>query len=367
MKAAIWVQHLLGTGHTVRASALARAMNDEGIDTTLILGATPPDTLDLSGIRTVTLAPVFTIEQDFKNLGGPDGGYSSLADERRQAILEAVDGADAFITEGFPFGRKPFAAELREPLAKVRAGGGITISSVRDILVRKDVPRRAFMAKVARETMDHIIVHGDETLTGPRDTFHMDPAEIPPVHYTGYIHNVVVSGSAEPHGKIVVTAGGGGFGSGLFEAALGAAALWPEGPPWHLLIPKPLADSIAGWQRMAPANVTVEPNRRDFQSFLGGASLCISQAGYNTFLDAIAAGPPMVLIPFADGDETEQSDRAALYSQFQGISVIDPEILTPEKLLAASKAALAGPRPNIKIRADGAARAARHIKTLAGG
>ena len=111
----------------------------------------------------------------------------------------------------------------------------------------------------------------------------------------------------------------------------------------------------------------VEPNRRDFQWFLGGAAVCVSQAGYNTFLDAIAAGPPMVVVPFADGDETEQSDRAALFSRFEGIAVIDPDKLTAEKLLAACQAALVGPRPNINLRVDGAARAARCIKALAGG
>lgn len=366
MRAVIWAQHLLGTGHTVRTAALARALSAEGADVTFILGATPPPTLNLNDIDVIELPPVMATDPTFKTLRGPEGFYAELADRRRAIIEKAVVGTDVLITETYPFGRKPFKAELDGPVANVRAAGGRTVASVRDILVRKDPERQAFLAANARRLMDHVIVHAEESLTGPEDTFHMPVSDLPPLSYTGYVHSLPDTSGAPQHGGIVVTAGGSWVGGDLYEAAIAAAAFLPDGPPWHCLVPRPLAHKIPEWQAKAAANVTVAPNRSDFNAFLAGASLSISQAGYNTVLDAIAAGPPMVLVPFVNDEETEQTDRARLFAQHPGITMLPEADLTPERLAQTAAAALAGPRPQLSLAMDGAARAARRLMELIG-
>jgi UDP-N-acetylglucosamine:LPS N-acetylglucosamine transferase len=64
-----------------------------------------------------------------------------------------------------------------------------------------------------------------------------------------------------------------------------------------------------------PPNVTVEWARPDFPALLAGCALSISQAGYNTVLDLVAARRPAIVVPFDAGNETEQAIRAEAMEQ----------------------------------------------------
>jgi predicted glycosyltransferase len=77
-------------------------------------------------------------------------------------------------------------------------------------------------------------------------------------------------------------------------------------------------------------------------------------------MEMLAAGTRAVVVPFAEGGETEQPVRARLLADRGLLTVVDPETLTPESLAAGIDAADRAPRPAVALDmagADGAARA----------
>ena len=111
---------------------------------------------------------------------------------------------------------------------------------------------------------------------------------------------------------VVVSAGGGIVGRKLVQAAAAAAPhLIERWPRWCIItgpnFPKAEQAELAAW---LPKGVKLETFRPDFAGLLAKAELSVSQAGYNTVCDLLRARCRAVLIPFAEGGETEQSERA---------------------------------------------------------
>jgi predicted glycosyltransferase len=91
--------------------------------------------------------------------------------------------------------------------------------------------------------------------------------------------------------------------------------------------------------------VQVERFRSDFAALLASAKVSVSQAGYNTVGDLLVAGTRAVLVPFAAGGETEQTERANRLAA-AGRAVVLPETdLTAQALAAAIETAWLGPDP----------------------
>ncbi len=136
---------------------------------------------------------------------------------------------------------------------------------------------------------------------------------------------------------------GGAVAAPLVEAALGARALSPlDAATWRLLVgPNTPEAEFQDLAARAPAGFVVERARPDFRALLARARLSISQAGYNTVLEVLAAGIPAVVAPFAAGSETEQSLRAGLLAERGALTVVEEATLGPETLAAAVRAALA--------------------------
>jgi predicted glycosyltransferase len=116
---------------------------------------------------------------------------------------------------------------------------------------------------------------------------------------------------------------------------------------------------------MAGTGIDVFRNRPDLPAMMAQSQLSISQAGYNTVLDLLSAGPRAVLVPFAAPGETEQTQRCALLES-AGVAVVTPELgLTPERLAQAIERAMDLPAPAFTVAMDGAAETARLLKALA--
>lgn len=162
-----------------------------------------------------------------------------------------------------------------------------------------------------------------------------------------------------------MSAGGGAVGAALLRCALAARPLSPLATaPWRLLVGPNLADedfkSIA---TAAPDGVIVERARSDFVDLLCRARLSISQGGYNTVMEVLASGVPGVVVPFAGGTETEQTQRARLLATQGLITVVDEASLDPAALAEGIARALAqvGARGKAGFRLDGAEETARHL------
>jgi predicted glycosyltransferase len=111
-------------------------------------------------------------------------------------------------------------------------------------------------------------------------------------------------------------------------------------------LPQSAFESLAALARAEGGEgIVLERFRADFPSRLAACALSVSQAGYNTLMEALAAGARAVVVPFAGGGETEQRLRARLFSERGLIEVLDEDELAPESLAAAIARALARPAP----------------------
>ena len=369
----VYVQHLLGIGHQMRAAAIIRAMQAGGLEVTCVSGGEAGGMPDLGGARLIQLPPVRAADATFSRLVDPEGSEIDDAwrERRRAALLGAFRSIDPdiLLVESFPFGRWQFRFELIPLLTAARARNVAVASSVRDILVEKNKPgRQEKIVAVLRDHFDAVLVHGDESLVPFGATFAGADEIADLIRYTGYVAPPAPDATPDGTGKgeVVVAAGGGAVGGALLRTALAARPMTVMSEaPWRLITgPNLPAEERANLPETR--GVTIETLRRDYRDVLGRAALSVSQAGYNTVMDILVTGVRAVLVPFAAEGETEQALRARLLADRGRVHLADESGLTPEYLATTIDEALARPLPARETLAlDGAAETARIIQAMA--
>jgi predicted glycosyltransferase len=139
--------------------------------------------------------------------------------------------------------------------------------------------------------------------------------------------------------------------------------------PWRLIVgPNLSVAEFAALAASAPTGVTIERFRTDFPELLAGCRLSLSQAGYNTVMDILAARARALVVPFAEAAENEQSLRARLLADRGLIGCLEAEaVADPPRLAAAIDAALERPRPAAgAVDLNGAAETARQLTAMLG-
>jgi predicted glycosyltransferase len=364
-----YVQHLLGIGHLRRAAAIARALVAAGAEVTFVSGGEPVPQIDLGGARLVQLPPARAADSSFSAIIDADGRPIDDAwkDERRRQLLAEFVGCrpDILLIEMYPFGRRPFRFELKPLLAAAKAMDlrPLIACSLRDILVDKGrADRRAEILALVEEYFDLVLVHGDPRLVKLERTFPDAGRLQDKLRYTGYVvEQAVQTGAGDRRqGEVLISAGGGAVGAPLFDAAIAARALSRHRDrPWRLItgrnLPAELATRIGA--AAAAAGIIVEQFRADFPRLLQDCLLSVSQGGYNTVMELIAAGCPAVIVPFAEGSESEQGLRGQLLADRGILQLVEPEALTPARLASAIDQAAAPAALQLDL--DGAAGTAR--------
>lgn len=168
--------------------------------------------------------------------------------------------------------------------------------------------------------------------------------------------------------EILVSGGGSAAALPLFRLAIAAARLGSVDWRWRILVGRGVAEDV--FRRLgadAPGHVVVERVRPDFPVLLAGCAVSISQAGYNTVLDLVAARRPAIVVPFDAGSETEQAIRAEAMEQ-AGLALClrlsGGDAVTPVGLAAAVAASI-GRKPGARdLAVDGARNAAAIVKQL---
>lgn len=379
----IHVQHLLGVGHVRRAEALALALRNAGANVSIATGGFPVADA-FADFDVCQLPPVRASDASFGALWDEN---DQEVDEtwwqtRRAALLdfaETVD-PDIILTEHFPFGRRPFRAEII-PLLERFGGRALTVASVRDVLVRKppDKDRSAWAADLVERLYDAVIVHGDERVMPFADTFRSAERIAHKVQYSGFIANAPVTSNMSPltwwggatenptgakviedgTGEVIVSAGGGAVGAQLLDAALEARRSGClSDRTWRFLVGRNMEP--AAFERLratALDRAIIEWARPDFRVLLGRAALSISQAGYNTMMDILVTRCRALVVPFETPSETEQRDRADRFAAKGLLHCLPSAELTPDSLANMAEAAAAP-------RLDGATRSAEIIAEL---
>jgi predicted glycosyltransferase len=355
-----WVQHLLGIGHLKRTATLARAFRRAGMEVTVVSGGHVVPGLDIADAKLIQLPPVRAADKYFKILIDDDDveiddGFRA---RRRDLLLAAyrAEAPNVIVTELFPFGRRQLRFELTALLdaAKAEAHPPLIVSSVRDILVEPPKPERvAEMLERIETYYDRVLIHGDPTLIPFGETFAPADRIADRISYTGYVVDTpqkTVGGAGTD--EVIVSAGGGAVSEELFRAAIAARPHTRLADrKWRILAGHSLAgevfDRIAADATASSAGgVIVERARADFTTLMANCTLSISQGGYNTVMEMMAAGARGVIVPYAGGLETEQTLRARLLENRSGIRTIPENTLDADTLAGAVDAALDAPPPD---------------------
>jgi len=381
MRVLFWVQQRLGSGHLKRAATLSGAMADAGLEVTLATGGMPT-ALRPRGVEVVQLPPIRTRDPSFAEL--IDAAGRPVADalwQERQAELQrllAEGRPQVLITEMFPFGRRAFRRELL-PLLEAAAAlrpRPWRLCSVRDILVKKPaLESYAAMRDLALAHYDRVLVHTDPQLIPFDLTFPFAAALRDRLVETGYVVDSTPAPAEDAPGEpeVLVSAGGGRVGAALLEAALEARPLTClAGAPWRLVAGGNLApERFAALEARLPGGVVLDRHRADFDALLANSLLSVSQAGYNTVVEGLRLGKPMVLVPFETATETEQRIRAERLASLGLAEAVWESELAASSLARAIDAAYRRPRdagPGLQrapLNLDGAAVTARLVTALA--
>lgn len=370
--ALLYVQHLLGIGHLVRAGALARGLESAGIRTILVSGGMPVPVRKLP--RLEQLPPVRAADESFTALVDENGNIVDEAwrAKRRARLLAIYDRVrpNILITELFPFGRRQMSFELDALLQHARMDGvsgkvPLIVSSVRDILVPSTKAGREIeIVSYVRQHYDLVLVHGDENLIPFARSFPCAAEIADLTRSTGYVTDPapVRQGAGSPgFDEVVVSAGGGAVTGGLIDTAVEARKLSKlRGKRWRVLVGYNYPEEDFRYrQAKAPPGIIVERAREDFVQLLANCALSISQGGYNTVTEILATGARAVCIPFSTGRESEQSLRCRLLADRGMLQYIDEPTLSAERLASAVDRALeikSADHPAVAM--DGAAQSA---------
>lgn len=375
-KLLFYCQHSVGIGHLMRSLLLARSLSEQFQITFLNGGPLP------SGIE----MPPSIARIDLPPLGMKDGhtliaraetmNVDEAKRQRRALILEAWArcAPEVLLIELFPFGRKKFAFELLPLLKATRrsARPPLTLCSLRDILIgaRPDQLHHDNRAAwLCRRYFDGVLVHADPRVARLEESFQPRLPFTTPTFYTGFVAAPTATQPTERAAHILVSAGGGLVGGPLFGMALQAHALLPrtDRPPLRLIAGPFLPENE--WhalQRLCAGSRDVELVRSvpSMEHEMRRAALSISQCGYNTAMDILNAGTPALVIPYCEGREDEQVNRA---HRLQGLGVL--RMLDPRTASAAQLADAMVHRRGLPVTAHaldltGAARTAGMVADL---
>ena len=372
-----YCQHSVGLGHLVRSVNLADGLAQD-FDVTLLNGGPwPADLPQPPGIDIVHLPPL-----------GLDADYALVSRDERFTVERALvardrliqdcfraTAPDVLLIELFPFGRKKFASELMPLLEAARAArpAPFVACSLRDILVgsRRDQQGHDDRAsRVTNEYFDAVLVHADARFATLEETFHPNIPLSTPVHYTGFVRAPVVREVERiRERRVLVSAGGGLVGAPLFRAAVeahprllvdhGLRTTIVTGP----FLPDPVVDELT---RPAAETNGLEVARYlpDLGGEMAASAVSVSQVGYNTTMDILGSTTPAVVVPFGEGREDEQAERARRLERLGALRVLDSDRLSAHTLCDAVRDALSWTPLPVPLDLDGRTRTSRLLRTL---
>jgi predicted glycosyltransferase len=381
MKIIQYCQHVLGIGHLVRTLEILKAF--EGHEVILVNGGAPVEFVLPAHVREFLL-PVLMMDTQFKKLLPVENGESfeavKAARQRRLFDLFAAERPDLFMVELFPFGRRAFAFEIEPVLRAIQERAlppCYVACSLRDILVENKKHWDAYENEVIGRLnayFNTLCIHADPDIIRLDETFNRMADIRIPVVYTGFVAQQVSPDAglekrralnlSENHRLIVASAGGGKVGFPLLQAVFDAFQLLRvTDPDLHLMIfTGPFMDEKAYQALLSGADDRIKVRRftPNFLSYLAGADLSVSMAGYNTCMNILAAETPALLWPFAQN--REQGMRAGRLAGLGAVEILKDRDLHKDRLVDRMTAAMARKwRLSARIDMDGAAKTARWL------
>lgn len=376
-----YCQHSVGLGHLVRSLTVAGGLA-ELFDVVLFSGGPLPEGLAAPpGVELIGLPPL-GYSSDFGLVSrDPQWSVEQASRLRAWRLLDQLRAwrPEVLLIELFPFGRRKFGFELLPLLAEAQATvpRPLVATSVRDILVGRRGDQRDYNQRacgLANRYLDAVLVHSDPTFARLEDSFAPATPLTVPVLYTGFVRageRQPADRPRSPAPRVLVSAGGGMVGEPLFRAAAAAAPalLEREGLRTTVVagpfLPDPAWTELQQASRQQPG-LEVRRYVPDLAAEMADSAVTVSQCGYNTTMDVLAAGTPALVVPYADRGEDEQLVRARRLEQMGALRVLEAAALDGSTLAAAVRGLLRQRPPVLDLDLDGRAHTVRVVAELAG-
>lgn len=366
----IWVQHLLGTGHFVRAQRIAMALADLDIDVTLLSGGSSLGTEAPAGVRVVQLPACRSADLDFSGLMDDQGRAvdAGFWDARQRVISDILSShpPDFLLTEMYPFGRRAFRDEISQMMQTARSAHTTCQfgCSIRDILVTKPEEKSRQMAHTFQDQFDVAYIHSDPSIMPLSVSFPYADMVEEKGAYTGYIAPTAEDVVTLDRPGILVTGGGGRVGVDLHQAAMQVCRKSAYADqPWTFVVGRQFPEGQGRILREeAPQNARIIDHTPHLPAMMKQAKLIISQAGYNSAIEIMQSRVPSVLVPFVHPGEDEQCLRASRMHEIRCSHMLHPDDLDANTLEQAMSDALQTCEPVENVRVDGAHETARLIQ-----
>ena len=367
--------HLLGVGHVYRAKRLIDGFVRHGFAVDIIYGGQRLGDIELTADSIHYLPPIRAADNTYATY--LDANDQPLAKpfqlQRAEQIAQIFEGLepDIILTEAFPFGRRMVRYEMQALLevAQKRQPKPLIVSSVRDILQERKKPGRVEETRDwIEQYFDAVLVHSDPSVISLDATYPLAHEIRDKLHYTGF---VIPPASEEPVDQrfdVVVSAGGGAFGGDLIETAMRAARLRQDWS-WYLSTGPNLAeDRFVKLAEQCPPHVKINRYISNLAEQMKRSNISVSQCGYNTAMDALAAHRDSqcraVFVPYDTEGQSEQLRRAELLQE-GGYAICLPQSqLTEQHLLDACDRARTLQRVDHAIDFEGVDNSARLLLAL---
>jgi predicted glycosyltransferase len=297
-----------GLGHVRRNSLIARAVldTDPAAQVSLVTGVKvrPRWLRQAARVRVHRVPPM---------LKSADGSYrheklpfGAAVRERERIFATLVDDErpDVVVVDRHPYGT---AGELRTGLNLARRRGSALVLGLRDVLDEPSIVReeiRGLGWAGVEDLYDDVLVYGGRHFVDHEAEYGLSL----PLHYCGWV--VARPGpNRSDSNLLVVAAGGGGDGAAVFE--MGARLLTHRADMVGLFAPGPYAgaDAMRRLRRLGSGRVRVVSPLEACGRWFSRAEAILCMAGYNSTLEALAAGRRPILMPRRN-PRREQAIRA---------------------------------------------------------
>jgi predicted glycosyltransferase len=299
------------------------------------------------------------------------GNYRTAGSTLREALdlrarrfdeVVADFSPDVVVVDRHPYG---VAGELRTGLHRAERHGAALVLGLRDVLDDATTVRRELAGQDwqgAAELYDEVLTYGERVLCDHEAEYGLP---VPP-RYCGWVVEEV-SPRVRDRRLLVVTGGGGGDGDDVYRLGIDVAAASPQ--LRTVLVAGPYANSALTDRLVADNDsgdkLHVLRNTADSVSLMARAGAVIQMAGYNSTLEALAAGVRPILVP-RRAPRREQAIRALRLASMGVADVVDRDASPDEVawLLGRPRVLAPGALEAAGIRLDGAERAAAAIADL---
>jgi predicted glycosyltransferase len=312
-----------GLGHTRRNARIGEAIRKEqpAAQVTIVTGVpSRHDWLDDSGFTVIRVPDIVKNER-----GVYANPMMSLVDAlkvRERLLCETVDTTrpDVVLVDRHPFG---LCDEWKSGLRLARSQGAAIVVGLRDIIDQASVVRHEFASERwagVDELLDDVLIYGNESLCDHQREYGLP---IRPFYCGWVTQNLNDDVGPVDHGLMVVAAGGGGDGSTVTE--IGCALAQNESIRSVVLVMGPAgAHRIEAVRERTSmmAKLEIRAVVNNYFQLVAQAGIVLQMAGYNSTIEALAAGCRPILVP-RRAPRREQAIRASRLAAMGLADVVD--------------------------------------------